>query len=137
MVAATADGAEALRMPDVGRIAPGMRADLVLYDADPSRGSDGVPATRAVWKTARASGSEAMLPDPRLDAPSADPLVTVALIAANVIAFLFWQPTLRHEVDAELAQQTFFWCHGRIRDELAHQVPLARGAVRTGAIGDR
>jgi imidazolonepropionase-like amidohydrolase len=35
MVAATANGAEALRMPDVGRIAPGMRADLVLYDTDP------------------------------------------------------------------------------------------------------
>ena len=37
------------------------------------------------------------------------PLVTVALIAANVIAFLFWQPTLRQEKDPELAQQTFFW----------------------------
>ena len=57
------------------------------------------------------------------------PLVTVALIAANVIAFLFWQPTLRHEKDSELAQQTFFWCHGQIPYELAHQVPLARSGV--------
>src|SRR6266480_2935770 len=57
------------------------------------------------------------------------PLVTVGLIAANVIAFLFWQPTLRHEVDAELAQQTFFWCHGQIPYELAHQVPLARSGA--------
>jgi membrane associated rhomboid family serine protease len=57
------------------------------------------------------------------------PLVTVALIAANVIAFLFWQPTLRHEKDAELAQQTFFWCHGQIPYELAHQVPLARSGA--------
>ncbi len=57
------------------------------------------------------------------------PLVTVALIAANVIAFLFWQPTLRHEKDAELAQQTFFWCHGQIPYELAHQVPLARSGT--------
>ena len=58
------------------------------------------------------------------------PLVTVALIAANVIAFLFWQPTLRHEKDAELAQQTFFWCHGQIPYELAHQVPLARSGAK-------
>jgi membrane associated rhomboid family serine protease len=57
------------------------------------------------------------------------PLVTVALIAANVIAFLFWQPTLQHEKDAELAQQTFFWCHGQIPYELAHQVPLARSGT--------
>jgi len=53
------------------------------------------------------------------------PFVTLGLIAANVIAFLLWQPTLRHEKDAELAQQTFFWCHGQIPYELAHQVPLA------------
>jgi membrane associated rhomboid family serine protease len=53
------------------------------------------------------------------------PLVTLGLIAANVVAFLFWQPTLRHAQDAELAQQTFFWCHGQIPYELAHQVPLA------------
>ncbi len=65
------------------------------------------------------------------------PLITVALIAANVIAFLFWQPTLRHEKDAELAQQTFFWCHGQIPYELAHQVPLARsGANGRDAIRD-
>ena len=53
------------------------------------------------------------------------PYITVGLIAANFIAFLFWQPTLRHQQDAELAQQTFFWCHGQIPYELAHQVPLA------------
>jgi membrane associated rhomboid family serine protease len=53
------------------------------------------------------------------------PVVTLGLIAANVVAFLFWQPTLRQEQDAELAQQTFFWCHGQIPYELAHQVTLA------------
>src|SRR2546422_11120557 len=57
------------------------------------------------------------------------PLVTVAFITVNVIAFLFWQPTLRQEKDAELAQQTFFWCHGQIPYELAHQVPLARSGA--------
>jgi membrane associated rhomboid family serine protease len=58
------------------------------------------------------------------------PLITVALIAANVIAFLFWQPTLRHEKDAELAQQSFFWCHGQIPYELAHEVPLAQSGAK-------
>jgi len=50
MVAATANGAEALRMPDVGRIAPGMRADLVLYDRDPIEDPTALRDARAVWK---------------------------------------------------------------------------------------
>ena len=51
--AATAGGARALRRDDVGCIAPGMRADLVLLDA-PTRTHlayrPGVPLVRAVWK---------------------------------------------------------------------------------------
>jgi len=50
MVAATANGAEALRMSDVGRIALGMRADLVLYDADPVEDPTALRKARAVWK---------------------------------------------------------------------------------------
>ena len=50
MVAATANGAEALRIPDVGRIALGMRADLVLYDADPVEDPTALRKARAVWK---------------------------------------------------------------------------------------
>jgi len=50
MVAATANGAEALRTPDVGRIAPGMRADLVLYDTDPIEDPTALRDARAVWK---------------------------------------------------------------------------------------
>jgi imidazolonepropionase-like amidohydrolase len=50
MVAATANGAEALRLPDVGRIAPGMRADLVLYDTDPIEDPTALRDARAVWK---------------------------------------------------------------------------------------
>jgi imidazolonepropionase-like amidohydrolase len=50
MVAATANGAEALRIPDVGRVAPGMRADLVLYDADPVEDPAALREARAVWK---------------------------------------------------------------------------------------
>jgi imidazolonepropionase len=51
--AATAGGATALRRDDVGVIAPGYRADLVLLDA-PTRihlaYRPGVPLVRAVWK---------------------------------------------------------------------------------------
>ncbi|MGK3950879.1 imidazolonepropionase [Microbacterium sp. I2] len=50
--AATAGGARALRRDDVGGIAPGMRADLVLLDA-PTRVHlayrPGVPLVRTVW----------------------------------------------------------------------------------------
>jgi len=49
---ATAGGARALRRDDVGAIAPGLRADLVLLDA-PSRTHlayrPGVPLVDAVW----------------------------------------------------------------------------------------
>lgn len=51
--AATAGGARALRRDDIGRVAPGARADLVLLDA-PSRVHlayrPGVPLVRRVWK---------------------------------------------------------------------------------------
>lgn len=51
--AATAGGARALRRDDVGSIAPGLRADLVLLDA-PTRTHlayrPGVPLVRMVWK---------------------------------------------------------------------------------------
>jgi len=50
MVAATANGAEALRIPDVGRIAAGMRADLVVYEADPIEDPTALRQARAVWK---------------------------------------------------------------------------------------
>ena len=51
--AATAGGARALRRDDIGALAPGMRADLVLLDA-PTRVHlayrPGVPLVRSVWK---------------------------------------------------------------------------------------
>jgi len=51
--AATAGGARALRRDDVGAIAPGLRADLVVLDA-PTRTHlayrPGVPLVRTVWK---------------------------------------------------------------------------------------
>ena len=53
MVAATAHGAELLRVPDVGRIASGMRADLALYDANPADDIEAVLSPRTVWKDGR------------------------------------------------------------------------------------
>ena len=50
MIAATANGAELLRLADVGRIAEGFVADLVLYDADPVQDIATVRRPRAVWK---------------------------------------------------------------------------------------
>jgi imidazolonepropionase-like amidohydrolase len=50
MIAATANGAELLRVPDVGRVAPGFVADLILYDADPTRDITAVRRPRTIWK---------------------------------------------------------------------------------------
>jgi imidazolonepropionase len=54
--AATAGGARALRRADVGYLAPGARADLVMLDA-PSHAylayRPGVPLVRAVWQSGR------------------------------------------------------------------------------------
>jgi imidazolonepropionase len=57
--AATAGGAAALRRTDVGHLAPGARADLIMLDA-PSHAHlayrPGVPLVRAVWKGGRRVG---------------------------------------------------------------------------------
>jgi imidazolonepropionase-like amidohydrolase len=50
MVAGTANGAELLRVPDIGRVAPGSAADLVLYDADPTEDISALRAPAIVWK---------------------------------------------------------------------------------------
>jgi len=53
---ATAGGARALRRPDVGHLAPGARADLIILNA-PSHAHlayrPGVPLIRAVYKNGR------------------------------------------------------------------------------------
>src|SRR6266566_2690627 len=68
------------------------------------------------------------------------PLVTVALIAANVIAFLFWQPTLRHERDAELAQQVPLaqsGANGRAEIHADYSVTTADATQLQGYLGRR
>ena len=49
------------------------------------------------------------------------PVVTLALVAANVAVFLLWQPSF----GTELEQQTFYFCHAEVPYEVTHQVPLA------------
>jgi len=50
-------------------------------------------------------------------------VVTLGLIALNVIAFLLWEPTFK----SEPVQQMFFFCHAEIRWETTHQTSLGRG----------
>ncbi len=53
------------------------------------------------------------------------PLVTLIIIALNVMAFLFWEPTLGSHSEAQ--QEAFFFCHAEIPYEVTHQVPLSEG----------
>jgi rhomboid family protein len=49
--------------------------------------------------------------------------VTLAIIALNVAAFLFWQPTFGTEIE----QQAFFFCHAEVPYEVTHQTSLGEG----------
>jgi membrane associated rhomboid family serine protease len=51
------------------------------------------------------------------------PVLTLALIGANVAIFLLWQPTFGTELD----QQTFYFCQAEIPFEVTNQENLARG----------
>ncbi len=77
MVAGTANGAELLRVPDIGRVAPGFAADLVLYDADPTEDIEALRSPTIVWKAG--SGSE---PDVRSRYVSRVPRVTRSISSA-------------------------------------------------------
>lgn len=50
LAAATANPARAFRIDDRGRIAPGLRADLLLVDGDPTRDIAATRAIVAIWK---------------------------------------------------------------------------------------
>jgi membrane associated rhomboid family serine protease len=69
------------------------------------------------------------------------PWVTIALIAANVVVFLFWQPTFAGGSDGDFKQQIFFFCHAEIPWETTHRTSLAEGgevavrAIRNEHIG--
>src|SRR6266536_2818569 len=53
------------------------------------------------------------------------PLITLIVIALNVVAFLFWEPTLRSHT--EVQQETFFFCHAEIPYEVTHKASLSEG----------
>jgi membrane associated rhomboid family serine protease len=53
------------------------------------------------------------------------PILTLALIAANVAVFVLWQPTFGSEGE----QQGFFFCHAEIPFETTHQENLASGGA--------
>ncbi len=53
------------------------------------------------------------------------PVVTLLLIAANVAAFLLWQPIFA----SEARQQGFFFCNAAIPWEISHQENLAHGGA--------
>ncbi|MGA9160600.1 MAG: rhomboid family intramembrane serine protease [Actinomycetota bacterium] len=53
------------------------------------------------------------------------PVVTLALIAANVAVFLLWQPSFGTQQE----QQAFYYCHAEIPFEVSHQENLARGGL--------
>jgi membrane associated rhomboid family serine protease len=60
------------------------------------------------------------------------PFVTLALIAANVLAFVLWQPTF----GTELEQQTFYFCNAEIPYEVTHQENLVAGGPEAIAAVD-
>ena len=54
--------------------------------------------------------------------------VTLAIIALNVAAFLFWEPTFAGSGQpAQVRQETFFFCHAVIPWEVVHHTNLAQG----------
>ena len=54
--------------------------------------------------------------------------VTLAIIALNVVAFLFWEPTFAgSSQQGQVRQETFFFCHALIPWEVIHHTNLASG----------
>jgi membrane associated rhomboid family serine protease len=67
-----------------------------------------------------------MLPLRDANPTARTPFLTLAIIAANVAAFLLWQPTFEGGEEGAFEQQTFFWCQAAIPFEVAEQTSLAR-----------
>jgi len=53
--------------------------------------------------------------------------ITLALIAANIVVFLLWQPTLG--ANSETRTFFFFYCHALVPWEITHQTTLAEGGA--------
>jgi membrane associated rhomboid family serine protease len=63
--------------------------------------------------------------------------VTLVIIALNVVAFLFWEPTFASGPTKEGRQQLFFYCHAEIPYEVVHRTNLAEGGPRAEAAINR
>jgi membrane associated rhomboid family serine protease len=55
------------------------------------------------------------------------PIVTLAIVALNLVAFLFWEPILGHHTEAD--QQVFFFCHAVVPYEVIHHTSLGEGGT--------
>ena len=64
------------------------------------------------------------------------PIVTVSLIALNLVAFLWWQPTFAAGPDAPVEQQLFYLCEAAIPWEIANGSDLAGGGPAASAALD-
>jgi membrane associated rhomboid family serine protease len=56
-------------------------------------------------------------------------VVTFAIIALNVVAFVFWEPTFATGQQGQDRQQTFFFCHAMIPYEVTHGETLDQGGT--------
>jgi membrane associated rhomboid family serine protease len=54
------------------------------------------------------------------------PVITIALIAINVVVYLFWQPSISPQPGE---QDLFYFCHAEIPYEVTHQTNLASAGV--------
>jgi membrane associated rhomboid family serine protease len=62
----------------------------------------------------------------RDDNPTSRPaLVTLAIIALNIVAFLVWEPIFK----SDQQQQVFFFCHAEIPFEVTHMETLDQGGI--------
>jgi len=66
-----------------------------------------------------------MIPIRDANPTSRFPVLTLALIGANVLVFLLWQPTFGTENE----QTEFYFCHAEIPWEVTHQENLAQGGL--------
>jgi rhomboid family protein len=73
-----------------------------------------------------------VIPIRDLNPTNRTPVVTIALIAANVLVFLLWQPTFGTQNE----QQLFYFCHAEISWETSHQENLAQGGADARAAID-
>jgi imidazolonepropionase-like amidohydrolase len=78
LAAATSRPASLFRLADRGRIAPGMRADLILVDGDPTRDVGATRAIARIWK----NGSPVdRTPPPAADKPAGAPRIAAGPVS--------------------------------------------------------